>query len=150
VAPVGAVARPRRVEEQATRPLGDLHAHDLMTSDVVTLSPDASVEQALALMRGHGVRHLPIVVDGRFAGLVDDRLVALAHLADRGPVHRTVETLMTHYAPEVSPDADLWRVARLVGESGCDAVVVVDGTGELLGIVTANDLVAALAAEGAR
>jgi CBS domain-containing membrane protein len=133
---------------QHVRPLdrlGDLRARDVMTSDVVTLSPQATVEQALTLMRECRVRHLPVLLDGRFVGLVDDRLVALAHLADGAPVNRAVEALMTHYVPEVSPDADLPRLARLVGDSGCDAVVVVDEAGELLGIVTATDLVGVLA-----
>lgn len=125
--------------------LAFLRARDVMTRDVVTLGPDATVEQALAVMRECGVRHLPVVLDGRFAGLVDDRLVALGHLADGAPRSRSVVTLMTHYVPQVAPDAELPRVARLVGDSGCDAVVVVDETGALLGIVTATDLVRALA-----
>ncbi|MCW2606364.1 MAG: hypothetical protein JWO60_1057 [Frankiales bacterium] len=123
-----------------------LRARDVMTRDIVTLGAHATVEQALAVMRDLGVRHLPVVLEGRFAGLVDDRLVALAHLADGVPDRRLVVALMTHYVPHVTEDAELPRVARLVGDSGCDAVVVLDDVGDLLGIVTASDLVAALAA----
>lgn len=121
-----------------------LQARDVMSRDVVTLGADATVEQALAVMRELGVRHLPVVLDGRFAGLVDDRLVALAQLADGVPDRRRVVALMTHYVPQVAPDADLPRVARLVGDSGCDAVVVM-ADGDLVGLVTASDLVAAVA-----
>lgn len=124
-----------------------LHAADVMTRDIVTLGPDATVEQALAVMLDLGVRHLPIVVDGRFTGLVDDRLLALAHVADGAPDGRSVMALMTHYVPQVAVDADLPRVARLVGDSGCDAVVVMDEAGELVGIVTATDLVRAIAGQ---
>lgn len=127
----------------------DLRARDIMTHDVMTLGPDATVQQALAVMRDRGVRHLPVVLDGRFAGLVDDRLVALAHLADGAPDDTSVVALMTHYVPQVRLDDDLPRVARLVGASGCDAVVVMDDAGQLAGIVTATDLVRALAAPAA-
>jgi acetoin utilization protein AcuB len=118
-----------------------------MTPHVVTLGPDATVQQALAVMRDNGVRHLPVVVNDTFAGLVDDRLVALAHLADGAPDDTSVLGLMTHCVPQVSPDDDLPRVARLVVTSGCDAVVVMDDAGQLAGIITATDLVGALAAQ---
>ncbi|MCW2778637.1 MAG: acetoin dehydrogenase AcuB [Frankiales bacterium] len=121
-----------------------LRARDVMSHDVVTVGSDATVAHALAVMRDLGVRHLPVLLDGRFAGLVDDRLVALAQVADAAPRSRPVASLMTHYVPQVSPDADLPRVARLVRDSGCDAVVVVVD-GALVGLVTATDLVAALA-----
>lgn len=118
-----------------------------MTREVATLEPGTTVEQALLVMRERGVRHLPVVLDGRFAGLVDDRLVALAHLADGAPDRTPVTALMTHYVPQVSPDAALPRVARLVRASGCDAVVVMDDGGALVGIVTATDVVVAVASQ---
>ncbi|MCU1693418.1 MAG: hypothetical protein JWM64_2509 [Frankiales bacterium] len=136
--------RPTSHADDTAPCLCNLQARDVMSRDVVTLGPDATVEQALAVMRELGVRHLPVVLDGRFAGLIDDRLVALAQLADGVPDRRRVVALMTHYVPQVAPDAALSRVARLVGDSGCDAVVVMDDGG-LVGLVTATDLVAAVA-----
>lgn len=132
-------------EPPAGTTIGALRAHDVMTPHVLALDPTATVEQALGLMRQHRVRHLPVLDGGRVVGLVDDRLVALGHLADEGPRSRPATDLMTHYVPQVAPDADLGRVARLVSDSGCDAVVVLDPAGRLLGLVTATDLVEALA-----
>lgn len=43
---------------------------DICTSDLVTLSPDTSVEEAVTLMRERAVRRLPIVEDGRAVGIV--------------------------------------------------------------------------------
>lgn len=54
---------------------------DVMTGHAETLTEDASVEEALAAMRGGGVRRLPIVGrDGSLVGIVslDDVIAQLA------------------------------------------------------------------------
>jgi CBS domain-containing protein len=43
---------------------------EAMTSAVVCISPDATVEDAMQLMTDRRCRHLPVVVDGRVEGLV--------------------------------------------------------------------------------
>jgi CBS domain-containing protein len=43
---------------------------EIMTTMVVTCSPDDSVDHLNALMTEHRVRHVPVVVDGRLAGIV--------------------------------------------------------------------------------
>ncbi len=42
----------------------------VMTRDPVTLSPGASVYRALYLLSAKGIKHLPLVEDGRLAGIV--------------------------------------------------------------------------------
>jgi CBS domain-containing protein len=41
-----------------------------MTADVITATPDLPVLTALAVMTKRRVRHLPVTVDGRLAGIV--------------------------------------------------------------------------------
>src|SRR5512134_3421597 len=57
-----------------------------MSADPVTIEPDASAQQALALMLEHGVRHLPVVDSrGRVIGVVSiDDLRAALPLAAAG------------------------------------------------------------------
>jgi acetoin utilization protein AcuB len=45
----------------------------IMTKDVVTLSPDNTLQEALDISRRHRIRHLPVVKDGFLFGLVSDR-----------------------------------------------------------------------------
>ena len=45
-------------------------AAELMTSEVVTVAPDESVDSAMANMTRRRVRHLPVVENGRLAGIV--------------------------------------------------------------------------------
>ena len=41
-----------------------------MTSQLVTCSPDDSVDELSVVMTTHRVRHVPVVEDGRLAGIV--------------------------------------------------------------------------------
>ena len=43
---------------------------DIMTSQLVTCSPDDSVDELSAVMTTHRVRHVPVLEDGRLAGIV--------------------------------------------------------------------------------
>ena len=43
---------------------------DIMTSELVTCSPDDSVDELSAVMTTHRVRHVPVLDDGRLAGIV--------------------------------------------------------------------------------
>ena len=50
-----------------------LAAGEIMTTDVVTLDPDDTVLTAASRMRDAGVRHLPVVDQGRIVGMVSMR-----------------------------------------------------------------------------
>lgn len=125
-----------------------LEARDVMTRDLATLDPTATVGQALTVMRHCGVRHLPITDAGSFVGLVDDRLVTRALLT--GPdrelaLDQPVDEVMSRYVPQVGPHTNVTRVSQLLRTSRCDAVVVVDDKDHLLGLITLVDVVGAVA-----
>ena len=44
--------------------------HTVMSSQVHQCSPDATVDSIMALMTEQRIRHVPVVVDGRLAGIV--------------------------------------------------------------------------------
>ena len=48
----------------------DAAAADIMTSPVLTLPPQASVVEAMAVMTNRRIRHLPVVENGALVGLV--------------------------------------------------------------------------------
>ena len=131
--------------------LSALLAADVMTAAVVSVDTAAALSDAIRLMRTHGVRHLPVLEDGRFIGLVDDRLVAHALLTSAGPgapEDQPVSAATMHYVPQASPTTPMPRVANLLRHSRTDAVVVVDDADRLLGIITTVDVVSAVAHEG--
>lgn len=48
----------------------DHPVRDFMTSDVRTCTPDAAVDDLMVVMTERRVRHVPVVVDGKLAGIV--------------------------------------------------------------------------------
>jgi CBS domain-containing protein len=42
----------------------------IMTTDVRTCGPDEKIDQLCRVMTEHRIRHLPVIVDGRLAGIV--------------------------------------------------------------------------------
>jgi CBS domain-containing protein len=59
----------RALATQRSKVLGRSVA-DLMTVEVFTCGPDATAEELMALMTERRIRHIPIVADGKLAGIV--------------------------------------------------------------------------------
>jgi len=52
------------------RSSSDTPVRDIMTPEVLTVSPDTSVQQCMQLVTDKRVRHLPVVEAGRVVGMV--------------------------------------------------------------------------------
>jgi CBS domain-containing protein len=52
------------------RPLDEVKVSEVMTTALITGAPDDEVEQAMALMTAHRIRHLPVLVRDRLAGII--------------------------------------------------------------------------------
>jgi CBS domain-containing protein len=121
----------------------------IMRSEVVTVTPATPLPQALDLMRHRGVRHLPVVEDGRLVGIVSDRDLkrAMASPATSLAVHELHDLLarlpmseiMTRAVITVPPNVPVEDAARLLALEKISALPVTL-EGRLLGIVTETDV----------
>jgi len=73
-----------RKGELEGRQAGSTPVKDVMTRNVYTVAKDTTVEQCVALMARHHIRHLPVVEDDRLVGLVSMRDVMSAILENKG------------------------------------------------------------------
>jgi CBS domain-containing protein len=127
----------------------DLPAAALMSTPVVAVGPDHDVSTAWETLRKRHIHHLPVVQDGRVVGVLDDRTIA-AHWPVGGPdaPHQMRVGAITRLGAHcVLPQTPVRIIAQVMHRTRADAVPVVTPEGELLGLVTAADLVAALAGE---
>jgi len=60
---------PREVEEELKKILG-IKACDLMTPDVITIDPEASVSDLATLFEEEHINPVPVVKDGKLVGIV--------------------------------------------------------------------------------
>ena len=122
-----------------------LRVRDAMTREVITLEPEASAVQALGLCREHGIRHLPIVENGRLVGLVSDR-----DLRDVSPPRGTgdeentlgwvrVRDIMSTNLVTIHPLDTIEHAARDIHAHKFNCLPVV-AEGALVGIITSSDM----------
>jgi CBS domain-containing protein len=114
---------------------------------VESISPDAAVDDARALMRQRGIHHLVVRRGKAVLGLVSDR--DLGGRAATAPAERTVSEVMTTPVVTVDPSAPITRVANLMRGRSIGSVVVSD-RGRVTGIVTVSDLLDLLGRGAAR
>lgn len=115
-----------------------MRIQDVMTGDIVSISPDADVAEAREKLRINGIRHLVVLENREVVGVLSDR-----DLADRSDDLRVAD-IMTKDIATISPRATLRQAAaKLEGRTiGCLPVM---NRGQLEGIVTTSDLLRALA-----
>jgi CBS domain-containing protein len=131
-------------------PIAERSVGDWMTRTGLTVRDDLSLGDALTVMVRGGIRHLVIVDSvGRCAGVLPDRVVASAFARDPSALtwQRVADVVDTPPAL-VGVESTVADVARVMCASDVDAVAVVDADGRPVGLATAGDLVALLAAEG--
>lgn len=109
-----------------------------------TLPPDLSVGDAVKRMRRYGHEGFP-VVRARSDGGEELLGILLRRDADRAMDHglekRPVEMLMRAGAVTIRPEESIDQLHRRMIESGWGQIPVVDGDGQIIGIVTRTDLI---------
>jgi CBS domain-containing protein len=119
----------------------NLTAADIMTAAPRTCSPHSSVLEAVLVFRDADCGLVPIVEDGQALGVLTDRDVALAVADYPDLASRPVSDLMARQVVTVPPDATLETIRERFGAEGVRRLLVVDGTGQLLGVIAWADLV---------
>jgi acetoin utilization protein AcuB len=116
-----------------------------MTRQPFTIGPDAKLSEARALMRDHGIRHLPVLDAGKLIGIVSERDVFLFDQLMQLDKETTVEDAMSVdvYAAWDDDPIDV-IVERMVAHKYGSAVVL-DRAGGVEGIFTTVDALQVLA-----
>lgn len=72
-----------RKGEVAGRRAAETPVKDVMTSQILTVSPGTSLEECLVLMKKHHIRHLPVLAEEHIVGILSIRDVLEAVLEER-------------------------------------------------------------------
>jgi acetoin utilization protein AcuB len=117
----------------------------VMTPAPHTIGTDQTLAAAHALMRTHGLRHLPVLRGGRLVGVLSQRdLYFLETISGVDVDIDQVADAMTPDVYSVAPEVEVREVARIMAmhKYGC---AVVTENGKIMGIFTANDALRHLA-----
>lgn len=124
-----------------------------MTPNPHTVTPDTPTRAAFFRMRSEGVRHLPVVDDGRLVGIVTDRDLRRPDVSDepdgwhefyRLDEDYEVRHVMTREVETARSGDRLERAVGAMAHGRFGALPVVDENARLIGILTSFDLLEAL------
>lgn len=151
--------------------LGELEARDIMTGSVIVVRETDSLQIAIETLRSEHITGAPVVdAAGKLVGIFsmrdlfvsaeseDDRptFVPLSHERDRTSwdlfdraaatdyAGQTVKDRMSTHVASVTGHASLIDVARVMCDGHWHRVPVVDRSGEILGIISTMDVLAAI------
>ena len=136
---------------------------ELMTTDVITIGPDASLQGAARRMIEAGVSGLPVTDEsGSLVGVITEadfvkneagrRAAKRARLlgwftrdTEIPDTERKVGDVMTPDVITLGPDVDHAEAARVMEKAGIKRIPVVGEGGELIGLVSRSDILRAFA-----
>lgn len=130
---------------------GAVRCGDIMSRDVVTVAPRATLAEAWALLTRHRIKALPVVEDGdHLVGIVavrdffvdrDDPVLPPATHMDTA---RLVAQIMTRDVRSVRPEQPLAELIDDFADGGVHHMPVTDAAGRVVGMITQSDVVGAL------
>ena len=133
-----------------------MRARDVMTREVISVTPATTVKQAAKLLADNGFTALPVVEADRLVGVVseadlvrdrfpvDPRYRFEAEAAAKAPVRQLVRDVMSTPGECPGPGTDVTVLARAMLADRHRFMPIVDG-GVLVGVVTRRDLIKVLA-----
>jgi CBS domain-containing membrane protein len=129
------------------RRFGSLRCNEVMSHDVVTVTPSTAAQDAWQRMIHHAVKALPVVdAQSRLLGIVTlhDFFVGHAVATQAGHAAWLVGDIMTRDVLTASPAQELVDLMHAFSDGGRHHLPVVDHDRRLVGMLTQSDMVAAL------
>jgi IMP dehydrogenase len=133
---LGFVHKNFSVEEQAREVSQVKKAQTGTVVDPVTIGPERSVGEAMELLRAHRISGLPVVdADHRPVGILTNR--DLRFEKNRA---QKVGDVMTRQLVTVPEGTDTARSVELLHKHRIEKLLVIDGSGRLIGLITIKDI----------
>ena len=114
---------------------------EIMTREVETVAPDASLQQAAAAMEAMGVGSLPVCDSRRLVGTITDRdIVVRGVAAGFSPVDHVVRECMSHDIAYAFEDEEADEVLERMKVRQVRRLPILDRDKKLVGIVALGDI----------
>lgn len=127
-----------------------VYAHQIMTTPVVTISPNAVITDAWTLFRERRFRHIPVVTQQKkIYGIISDRdLLRYAATSGNVPPYKdtdieasmTIESLLKSRVITATQDTEIRQIARMLFEQRVGVMPIVLENGTVEGVITRSDI----------
>ena len=113
---------------------------EVMTSNVQTVQPDQTAQQAATFMLSADAGSIPVTEGERLVGMITDRDIAVRGIAKGDGPDTPVRELMSNDIICAREDDDVDDVATKMSEAQVRRLPVIDDDNRLCGIVSLGDL----------
>lgn len=115
-------------------------AKDVMTKEVTTINPDATLAEAINLLLAKEISGMPVVdSSGRLVGIISEK--DILNYAFSGNLNNTkVQEAMSKKVMSFPPDADVDSIALVICQHQFRRVPIVDKD-KVVGIVSRRDII---------
>ncbi|WP_419595558.1 DUF294 nucleotidyltransferase-like domain-containing protein [Thiolapillus sp.] len=127
------------MQEQSSSNLLHTYAGDICRGELVTASPDISIQDGARLMSEHGVSSLILMEGSSPAGLVTDRDIRKRCVATGLPVDNPMHKIMTRKITSLNASESLFDALLVMTRNQVHHLPVFDDSG-LKGIITTTDI----------
>lgn len=127
-----------------------MYIHEYMVTPVITVTPDTLIDDALRTMHQHHIRRLPVVDNGKLAGLITRHRLREAVPFSAIPLSiwgthyqlskMKVRDVMITDVITVTPDTTIEEASALVEKHKIGTLPVIDERKNVVGIITRTDL----------
>lgn len=134
---IGVMHRNMEIDDQARMVRKVKRFESGMVLDPITISPNETLEDALDLMRRHGISGIPVTEEnGKLVGILTNRDVRFAENPKQ-----PVRELMTHEnLVTTTLDVDKDEAKKLLHKHRIEKLLVVDDAGKCIGLMTVKDI----------
>jgi CBS domain-containing protein len=130
-------ARHEPVPNDMMRPLSDL-----MSNELLSVTPDTSIQKTAALMSEHRFSSILVMVDENLVGIVTDRDIRSRAVAKGLSVDQPVSQIMTPDPLTLIPSCSIFDATLFMTQRGIHHIPIMEDT-NVTGIITASDLMLA-------
>ncbi|KKN28001.1 hypothetical protein LCGC14_0858810 [marine sediment metagenome] len=117
-----------------------MNVKEVMTKDLITLEPDASILDAAQLMKKFNVGTILITQNDKLTGILTDRDIVLRLIAENIDCQDAkLKDFMSQSPVSVSSNEDIQFVADMMAEHQIKRLPIIENN-KLVGIVTLGDL----------
>ena len=123
---------------------------DFMTKDVICTEKDTTISEIIDLMNQNKIHRVPVTENGKLAGLITEGMISNSGTSQATSLSiyelnyllskTTVETVMIKNVVSVDQDELMEYATSKMLKSDIGCLPVVDQTGDVVGILTQNDV----------
>ncbi|MGD0582078.1 MAG: IMP dehydrogenase [Bacteroidales bacterium] len=133
---IGVIHKNMTIEKQASQVKKVKRAENVMIYDPVTINPDATVAEAMNLMKEYRIGGIPVVDrNGILKGIVTNR-----DLRFESNPSKKISLVMTTNLITTDHQSNLESAARILQKHKIEKLPIIDEAGKLIGLITYKDI----------